>query len=189
MLELVARERLRALRARPLPREAGPGARGERALQARELAAPRPDAVPRPGSRSRRTDAALRAVVQRVSARACASTPRWRGRSARALLLARRRRGDDEARSGSPAKIARLRIFADDDGSFDRSLLDTGGGALVVSQFTLLADTAKGNRPCFSRRGARPRTPSRSTSASATTLESLGVPVGGRLRRKWRSSS
>jgi D-tyrosyl-tRNA(Tyr) deacylase len=47
------------------------------------------------------------------------------------------------------AKIARLRIFGDEDGRFDRSVLDTGGAALVVSQFTLLADTAKGNRPSF----------------------------------------
>ena len=47
------------------------------------------------------------------------------------------------------AKVARLRIFADGDGRFDRSLLDTGLDALVVSQFTLLADTAKGNRPSF----------------------------------------
>jgi D-tyrosyl-tRNA(Tyr) deacylase len=47
-------------------------------------------------------------------------------------------------------KVARLRIFENDDGKFDRSLLDTGGAALVVSQFTLIADTAKGNRPSFS---------------------------------------
>src|ERR671937_1034883 len=47
-------------------------------------------------------------------------------------------------------KIARLRIFAGEDGKFDRSLLDTGGAALVVSQFTLIADTRKGNRPSFS---------------------------------------
>ena len=46
-------------------------------------------------------------------------------------------------------KVARLRIFEDDEGRFDRSLLDVGGEALVVSQFTLLADTAKGNRPSF----------------------------------------
>ena len=45
--------------------------------------------------------------------------------------------------------MARLRIFEDDEGRFDRSLLDVGGEALVVSQFTLLADTAKGNRPSF----------------------------------------
>ena len=45
--------------------------------------------------------------------------------------------------------VARLRIFENEEGRFDRSLLDVGGAALVVSQFTLLADTAKGNRPSF----------------------------------------
>ena len=52
------------------------------------------------------------------------------------------------------AKIARLRIFENEAGRFDRSLLDIGGEALVVSQFTLIADTAKGNRPSFG--GAAP---------------------------------
>jgi D-aminoacyl-tRNA deacylase len=46
-------------------------------------------------------------------------------------------------------KVARLRIFAGDDGRFDRSLVDVHGEALVVSQFTLIADTRKGNRPSF----------------------------------------
>jgi D-tyrosyl-tRNA(Tyr) deacylase len=64
-------------------------------------------------------------------------------------------RGDGEEGAVRLAgKIARLRIFEDADGRFDRSLLDTGGAALVVSQFTLIADTAKGNRPSFS--GAAP---------------------------------
>jgi D-aminoacyl-tRNA deacylase len=48
-------------------------------------------------------------------------------------------------------KIARLRIFANDAGRFDRSLVDVAGAALVVSQFTLIADTGKGNRPSFTR--------------------------------------
>ncbi len=54
-------------------------------------------------------------------------------------------------------KVARLRVFADEAGKFDRSLLDVGGGALVVSQFTLLADTKRqrGTRPDFSQ-AARP---------------------------------
>jgi D-aminoacyl-tRNA deacylase len=54
-------------------------------------------------------------------------------------------------------KVARLRIFENDEGKFDRSLLDTGGAALVVSQFTLLADSKlqKGTRPDFS--GAAPK--------------------------------
>ena len=46
-------------------------------------------------------------------------------------------------------KIAGLRVFEDDDGKFNRSLLDVGGGCLVVSQFTLYADARKGRRPSF----------------------------------------
>ena len=59
-------------------------------------------------------------------------------------------RGDDlPAAERLAARIAHLRIFENDEGRFDRCLLDTGGDALVVSQFTLIADTAKGNRPSF----------------------------------------
>ena len=58
--------------------------------------------------------------------------------------------GDDDAVCERLAgKVARLRIFENEEGRFDRSVLDEGGGALVVSQFTLIADTAKGNRPSF----------------------------------------
>ena len=64
-------------------------------------------------------------------------------------------RGDDAAAAERLAgRVARLRIFENEEGRFDRSLLDVGGAALVVSQFTLLADTAKGNRPSFT--GATP---------------------------------
>jgi D-tyrosyl-tRNA(Tyr) deacylase len=74
-------------------------------------------------------------------------------------------------------KVAHLRIFENDLGKFDLSLLDTGGEALVVSQFTLLADTAKGNRPSFS--GAAP--PERAEplyEAFCAALEAEGVQVG-----------
>jgi len=59
-------------------------------------------------------------------------------------------RGDDSATVRRlAAKVARLRIFEGDDGRFDRSVLDTGGSVLSVSQFTLIADTSKGSRPSF----------------------------------------
>jgi len=73
-------------------------------------------------------------------------------------------------------KIARLRIFEDDAGRFDRSLLDTGGAALVVSQFTLIADTARGNRPSFS--GAAPPEEAEPLYlAFAAALRDVGVEV------------
>jgi D-tyrosyl-tRNA(Tyr) deacylase len=85
--------------------------------------------------------------------------------------------GDDEATVARLAeKIARLRIFANEDGKFDHSLLDTGGSALVVSQFTLLADTAKGNRPSFSA-AAPPQLAEPLVERFASTLRELGVPV------------
>ena len=58
--------------------------------------------------------------------------------------------GDDEVAVRRAAeKTAALRVFRDDAGRFDRSVADVGGAVLVVSQFTLLADTRKGNRPSF----------------------------------------
>jgi D-tyrosyl-tRNA(Tyr) deacylase len=93
----------------------------------------------------------MRAVVQRVSRAEVRVDGAVRGRIAHGLcVLLGVARGDTEAHAARlAAKIARLRVFEDDHGRFDRSLLDVGGGALVVSQFTLLADTAKGNRPSF----------------------------------------
>ena len=73
-------------------------------------------------------------------------------------------------------KIARLRIFADDEGRFDRSLLDTGGETLVVSQFTLFADTAKGNRPSFTA-AAAPEVAEPLYERFCAELRALGVLV------------
>jgi D-tyrosyl-tRNA(Tyr) deacylase len=73
-------------------------------------------------------------------------------------------------------KVARLRIFEDEGGRFDRSLLDTGGGALIVSQFTLIADTAKGNRPSFGR-AAPPERAEPLYERFCAELRALGVPV------------
>ncbi len=78
---------------------------------------------------------------------------------------------DDLAR-----KAAELRIFRDDEGRTNRSLLDVGGSALVVSQFTLYADTRRGRRPGFIG-AAPPELAERLYERFATTLRSLGVTV------------
>jgi D-tyrosyl-tRNA(Tyr) deacylase len=74
-------------------------------------------------------------------------------------------------------KVARLRVFPDAAGRFDRSLLDAAGAALVVSQFTLLADTAKGNRPSFGA-AAPPDEAEPVYERFCEELEALGLPVG-----------
>lgn len=73
-------------------------------------------------------------------------------------------------------KTAQLRIFADDAGRFNRSLIDVGGAALVVSQFTLYADTRKGRRPSFTD-AAPPATAAPLVEAYAKALRALGVHV------------
>ena len=75
------------------------------------------------------------------------------------------------------AKVAHLRIFENDLGKFDLSVLDTGGEALVVSQFTLIADTAKGNRPSFSH-AAPPDRAEALYEVFCNALEAEGVRVG-----------
>ena len=66
------------------------------------------------------------------------------------VLLGVARDDDAEATERMAGRVARLRIFENDEGKFDRSVIDTGGSVLVVSNFTLIAVTAKGNRPSFS---------------------------------------
>jgi D-aminoacyl-tRNA deacylase len=87
--------------------------------------------------------------------------------------------GDTEAGAERLAgKIARLRIFEDDSGKFDRSLLDAEGAALVVSQFTLIAESKrwKGTRPDFSK-AARPEVAEPLYERFCDALRELGVPV------------
>jgi D-aminoacyl-tRNA deacylase len=93
----------------------------------------------------------LRAVVQRVArARVAVSgdTVGEIGAGICVLLGVSRDDGGAEAERLA-GQVARLRVFENVEGKFDRSLLDVGGAALVVSQFTLIADTRKGNRPSF----------------------------------------
>jgi D-tyrosyl-tRNA(Tyr) deacylase len=73
-------------------------------------------------------------------------------------------------------RVARLRIFENDEGKFDRSVFDVGGSALVVSQFTLIADTARGNRPSFSQ-AARPEQAEPLYEAFCAALDAEGVHV------------
>jgi D-aminoacyl-tRNA deacylase len=73
-------------------------------------------------------------------------------------------------------KIANLRIFEDEDGKMNRSLLDTGGQVIVVSQFTLYADTRKGRRPSFTD-AALPDVARPLVERFAALLRELGVPV------------
>jgi D-tyrosyl-tRNA(Tyr) deacylase len=93
------------------------------------------------------------------------------------LLLVGVTHGDTEAEARRlAAKTARLRVFGDDAGLMNRSLLDTGGEALAVSQFTLYADTRRGNRPSFT--GAAPPEQGEAVyEAFVAALRAEGVPV------------
>ena len=93
------------------------------------------------------------------------------------LILVCAMDGDTDATPAPlAAKIARLRIFADDAGKMNRSLLDCAGAALVVSQFTLAADTRRGNRPGFSA-AAPPPVAERLYLAFADALQAAGIGV------------
>ena len=120
----------------------------------------------------------MRSVVQRVSRAAVRVDGRVVGEiGAGLLVLLGVADGDGEGEAGSlAAKVARLRIFANELGRFDLSVLDTGGAVLVVSQFTLLADTAKGSRPSFTK-AAPPEDAARLYERFCAALRDLGLTV------------
>lgn len=122
----------------------------------------------------------MRAVCQRVTRASVAVDAAEHASIGQGLVvLLGVARGDDAgAAERLAAKVARLRVFDDERGKFDRSLLDVGGSALVVSQFTLIADgkRQKGTRPDFSKAA----TPERAEPLYERFCEALrreGVPV------------
>jgi D-aminoacyl-tRNA deacylase len=116
----------------------------------------------------------VRAVVQRVAG--ARVTPGGEiGRGLCILLGVAVEDGEEQAERLA-GKVARLRIFPDDAGRFDRSVADVSGAALVVSQFTLIADTAKGNRPSFAA-AAPPEQAEPLYERFCSELRALGVPV------------
>ncbi|UWQ98852.1 D-tyrosyl-tRNA(Tyr) deacylase [Rhodobacteraceae bacterium S2214] len=94
----------------------------------------------------------MRALIQRVTDARVVVDGETIGEIGRGLLiLVCAMQGDTAAQSAKlAAKISKLRIFTDDAGKMNLSLADTGGSALIVSQFTLAGDTSRGNRPGFS---------------------------------------
>jgi D-aminoacyl-tRNA deacylase len=120
----------------------------------------------------------MRAVCQRVTRGLVAVAGETVGAIEHGLVVLLGVARDDDAAIAErlAGKVARLRIFEDDDGKFARSLLDVGGAALVVSQFTLIADTSKGNRPSFTG-AAAPEQAERLYDHFCSALKRQGAPV------------
>jgi D-aminoacyl-tRNA deacylase len=120
----------------------------------------------------------VRAVVQRVREARVRVDGTIVGETGRGVLVLLGV-GEEDAEAAAArlaGKVARLRIFENEEGKFDRSLAETGGSALVVSQFTLIADTTKGNRPSFSH-AARPEQAEPLYEAFCAALEREEIPV------------
>jgi len=119
----------------------------------------------------------VRAVVQRVSRASVTVDGAITGAIGPGLLiLICAMEGDRDAQADAMAtKIAKLRIFKDEAGKMNRSILDTGGAALIVSQFTLAADL-RGNRPGFST-AARPDEGKRLYDYFSDRIAALGIPT------------
>ncbi len=120
----------------------------------------------------------MRAVLQRVSKANVSVDGRVIGQTGPGLMiLVCAMQGDDEQKAEQlAAKVSKLRIFKDDAGKMNRSVVDMGGSALVISQFTLAADTSRGNRPGFSE-AAAPDVGRHLYEVFAQRLQDHGVPV------------
>jgi D-tyrosyl-tRNA(Tyr) deacylase len=120
----------------------------------------------------------MRAVVQRVARAAVRVEGRTAGEIGPGLLvLLGVAAGDGEAAARAMAdKVAQLRIFEDEEGKMNRSVEDVGGGVLLVSQFTLLGDARKGNRPGFSA-AAPPEVAEELYRRVGALLRERGLPV------------
>ena len=120
----------------------------------------------------------MRALIQRVSRAKVEVEERVTGEIGPGLLiLVCAMQGDTETEAEKlAARIAKLRIFKDEAGKMNRSVSDIGGACLVVSQFTLAADTSRGNRPGFSS-AAPPEAGNRLYVQFSNTLRGLGLAV------------
>ena len=121
----------------------------------------------------------MRALLQRVAEASVSVDGQTIGEIGPGLMiLACAMQGDTETNVAAIAKkITALRIFKDEDGRMNRSLLDVGGSALIISQFTLAADTSRGNRPGFSA-AAPPAEGEKLYDLLCETIAGMGVPVG-----------
>lgn len=120
----------------------------------------------------------MRALIQRVRSAKVEVEERVTGEIGPGLLiLVCAMQGDTEAEAEKlAARIAKLRIFKDEAGKMNRAVTDIGGACLVVSQFTLAADTSRGNRPGFST-AAPPDEGNRLYVQFSNNLRALGLPV------------
>jgi D-tyrosyl-tRNA(Tyr) deacylase len=120
----------------------------------------------------------LRAIIQRVTRARVTVASRVAGEIQKGvlILLGVGRADTSESAEYLAEKIANLRIFADDAGKMNRSLVEIGGSALVVSQFTLYGDTRGGRRPSYIQ-AASPEDANRLYEEFVRCLRSFGVPV------------
>ncbi|WP_444464498.1 D-aminoacyl-tRNA deacylase [Rhodobacter capsulatus] len=120
----------------------------------------------------------MRALIQRVSRAKVEVEERVTGEISQGLLILVCAMQDDTETEAEKlaARIAKLRIFKDDAGKMNRSVVDIGGACLVVSQFTLAADTTRGNRPGFST-AAPPDEGNRLYLHFSNILREMGLPV------------